>query len=110
MVDGIKLEIKKTPRFSSQSVGVVGRAQQTAEGQIRTMRLDMEARLGTKIDPSMDIWPWMARHAGWILERYHAKANHRTAYEDCFGKAYQGEVLKFGEAALFKLSVTTTGK
>ncbi|CAK0896486.1 unnamed protein product, partial [Prorocentrum cordatum] len=63
LTDGIKLEIKKTPRLSSQSVG-----------------------------------------------RYHAKANHRTAHEDSYGKAYQGEVLKFGEAALFKLSVTATGK
>eukprot|EP00959_Pyramimonas_sp_CCMP1952_P309229 6471553-Pyramimonas_sp.AAC.1 len=74
------------------------------------MRLDMEARLGMQIDPSMDIWPWIVRRAGWVLERYHVKANHRTAYEDSYGKAYQGEVLKFGEAALFKLSVTATGK
>ena len=40
----------------------------------------------------------------WKLpERYHVKANKKTAFEDWFGKAYQGEVMKFAEATLFRV-------
>ena len=58
----------------------------------------------------MDVWPWLVRHAGWLLERYHVKANKKTALEDCFGKPYQGEVMKFAEAALFRVAVSPSGR
>ena len=43
---------------------------------------------------------------GW----YHVKANKKTAFEDCFGKPYQGEVMKFVEAAMFRVAVSPSGK
>ena len=58
----------------------------------------------------MDVWPWLVRHAGWLLERYHVKGNKQTTFEDCFGKPYQGEVKKFGKAALFRLVVSPSGR
>ena len=103
--DGIQLKVETAPRFSSQSIGAVGRAQDAVEGQIRCLRLELETRLSLEATPAMDVWPWMVRHAGWLLERYHVKANKKTAFEDCFGKPYQGEVMKFAEAALFRVAV-----
>ena len=41
---------------------------------------------------------------------YHVKGNKKTAFEDCFGKPYQGEVMKFAEAALFCVAVSPCGK
>ena len=38
------------------------------------------------------------------------KGNKKTAFEDCFGKPYQGEVLNFAEAALFRVAVSLSGK
>ena len=38
------------------------------------------------------------------------KGNKKTAFEDCFGKPYQGEILKFAEAALFRLAVSPSKK
>ena len=58
----------------------------------------------------MDVWPWLVRHAGWLLERYHVKANKKTAFEDRFGKPCQGEVMKFAETALFRVAVSPSGK
>ena len=52
----------------------------------------------------MDVWPWLVRHAGWLLERFHVKGNKKTAFEDCFGKPYQGEVKKFAKAAAIEIS------
>ena len=39
-------------------------------------------------------------------ERYHVKGNKKTLFEDCFGKPYQRELIKFAEAALFRLAVS----
>ena len=50
------------------------------------------------------------RHAGWLLEWHHVKCNKKTAFEDCFGKPYQGEVMKFAEAALFRMAVPPCGR
>ena len=106
--DGIQLKVETAPRFSS--IGAVGRPQDPVEGQIRCLRLELETRLSREVTPFMDIWPWLVRHAGWLLERYHVKANKKKAVEYCLGKPYQGEILKFAEAALFPLAVSPCGK
>ena len=38
------------------------------------------------------------------------KPNKKTAFEDCFGKPNQGEVMKFVEAALFRVAVSPSGE
>ena len=86
------------------------RAQDAVEVQIWHLRLELETRLSIAVTPAMDIWPWLVRNAGWFLERYHVKGNKKTASEDCFGTPYQGEILKFAEAALFRLAVSPSGK
>ena len=43
--DGIQFKVETAPRFSSQSIGAVGRAQDAVEGQIRCLRLELETRL-----------------------------------------------------------------
>ena len=59
---------------------------------------------------TMDMCHMLVRHARWSLERYHVKSNKKTAFEDCFGKPYQGEVMKFAGAALFRLAVSPSGR
>ena len=60
--------------------------------------------------PALDVWPWLVRHAGWLFERHHVKGNKNTVFEDCFGKPYHREVMKFAEAALFRLAVSLSGR
>ena len=38
------------------------------------------------------------------------KGDKKTAFEDCCGKPYQGEVMKFAEAAFFHFAVSPSGK
>ena len=108
--DGIQLKVETAPRFSGQFIGAVGRAQDAVEFQIRCLRLELETRLSMEVPPAMDVWPWVVRHAGWLLERCYVKSNKKTVFEDCFGKQYQGEVMKFEEAALFLLAVSPSGR
>ena len=110
IADWIQLKVQTAPRFSSQSIGAVGRAQDAVEGQIRCLRLRLETRLSLEVTPAMDVWPRLVRHAGWFLGRYRVKADKETAFEDRFGKAYQGEVMKFAEAVLFRVAVSPSGK
>ena len=53
----------------------------------------------SEVTPAMDVWPWLVGRAGWLCERYHVKANKKTAFEDCFGKPCQGEVMKFADGS-----------
>ena len=62
--DGIQLKVETAPRFSSQSIGAVGQAQDAVEGQTRCLRLELETRLSMEVTLAMDVWPWLVRHAG----------------------------------------------
>ena len=61
--DGIQLKVETAPRFSSQNIGAVGRAQDAVEGQIRSLRLELGTRLSMEGTPTMDVWPWLVRYA-----------------------------------------------
>ena len=43
------------------------------------------------------------RHAAFCTDRFQVKANGKTAYFSQRGKEYNGQVIPFGEAGLFKL-------
>ena len=58
----------------------------------------------------MNIWPWMVRHASWTRSRFGIKANRKTAFKDCFGHAYTGQIVPFGEMVLFKMPSSHTGR
>ena len=94
---------EQAPRYSPQSMGVVGSAQRTLRGDFLTLRSAVEENCKMKVTPAMNIWPWMIRHAAWVRGRFGLKANLRTAYEDAFGSQYTGQILPFGEVILFRI-------
>ena len=96
-------------RFSSQSIGAVERAQDAVEGQIRCLRLELETRLPLEVTPAMDVWPWLVGDAGWLLDRFHVKGKKERS-KTVLGKPNQGEVMKFAEAALFRVTVSPGGR
>ena len=100
----------EAPRYSAQSMGAVGAAQRTLKGDFLTLRSDLEEKTKLKINPAMNVWPWMVRHAAWTRARFGIKANMRTAYEDTFGGQYTGQILPFGEVLLFKVLHSSAGR
>ena len=81
------------------------------EGQTRSLRLELETRLSMEVTPAVDVWAWLVRHAGWLLERYHhVEGTRRQHSKIVSGKRYQEEVMKFAEAALFRLAVSPNGR
>ncbi|HIG17279.1 MAG TPA: hypothetical protein EYQ31_08310, partial [Candidatus Handelsmanbacteria bacterium] len=52
------------------------------------------------------IFTWAQVHAAHTTNLYRRRADGKTAYESCFGHGYNGEILPFGETALFKVPMS----
>ena len=76
------------------------RAIRSVEDQVRVLRLDIESRYGISLNANMSLWPWIARHAGWLLTRCKIKGNGCTPYQDAYGTKYSGEMLNIAETVL----------
>ena len=59
-----------------------------------------------EVTPDLDVWQWLVRHPGWLLERYHVKCNKKTAFEECCGKSYQGEENQVRGGSSVRLAVS----
>ena len=61
---------EESPTGESESNGVVERAIQDVQGQIRTIKDGLEARIGEKYKREQDIVPWLIRHSAQVINRY----------------------------------------
>ena len=82
--------LENTPRHD-HAANPAERAIRSVEDQVRVLRLDVEARYGIQVSANMSLWPWIARHAGWLLTRCKIKGNGCTPYQDAYGTKYSGE-------------------
>ena len=89
--------MEESPAYEHRSNGEVERAIQTVQGQIRTLKSALESRYEWQMPPDSDILPWMVRHAGNTVNRYHKGADGLTAYRRLKGKEFKRDVAEFGE-------------
>ena len=71
---------------SSGSNGVIERAVQAVEGQVRTIKLALESRIGVETLRDHDVIPSIIEYAATIINKGQASADGRTAYERLKGK------------------------
>ena len=90
---------------SSQSNGFIERAIQDEEGQIRTVKSDLESRMGCTLHSSHDLVPWLVEYAAVLLNRGQVGSDGKTAYERLKGKTASIPGLQFGERILGKSNV-----
>ena len=88
--------LESTPRHDHE------RAIRSVEDQVRVLRLDVEGRYGISLNANMSLWPWIARHAGWLLTRCKIKGNGCAPYQDAYGTKYSGDMLNIVETVLFR--------
>ena len=93
--------LENTPRHD-HAANPAERAIRSVEDQVRVLRLDVEARYGIQLNANMSLWPWIARHAGWLLTRCKIKGNGCTPYQDAYGTKYSGEMMNIAETVLFR--------
>ena len=73
--------LEESPVKSSGSNGVVERAVQGCEGQIRALLFALEERTGVKIDPRMPIVTFMPEYAAFLMSRLEVGKDGKTAHE-----------------------------
>ena len=96
---------ERSPVGSSQSNGFIERGIQDEEGHIRTVKLDFESRIGSKIPSTHDLIPWLIEYAAVLINRGQVGADGKTAYERLKGKKAVLPGLQFGERVLWKSNV-----
>ena len=64
----LKTQLQQTPRYSAQSLGLMGQAQRQMQGQFRTVLAELEAKYARKFHADHHIFSWLVRHSAWVLE------------------------------------------
>ena len=89
-----------SPVGDSSSNGVVARTIQTVQGQIRTMRSALEARLGIKIAPNSPAFAWMVSHAANIITMCEIGKDGRVPYQRVRGRKMQPDLVEYAESIM----------
>ena len=93
---------EQSPVKSSGSNGIVERAIQSVEMQMRVMKSVLESRWGMEVPDAHAIMVWMAEYVAFLLNRFEVGHDGKTAYERLKGKKAKVNGLEFAEGVLFK--------
>ena len=85
----------------SNSNGKVERAIQDFKGLVRTLRSDLESKIGRRIRLDDPIVPWMVRHAAHLINVSRVRHDGRTAFQLMKGRRSNGKHSPFIEIVLF---------
>ena len=93
--------LEESPEYDSMGNGEVERSIQEVQGQIRTIKLNLEANYNTKIKEDHPAIPWLVAHAGSIITRYKIGEDGKTAYQRWKGRRYARAIAEFGECVIY---------
>ena len=99
---GGRTNMENSPKYSSKSNGVVERAVQSVEGQMRVFRSSLEEKTDTKNLVGHAVWAWLAEYASYALNRLEVGNDGKTAYERAKGKKAKVMGVALGEKVLWK--------
>ena len=97
--------VEESPVGSSGSNGVIERAVQTIEGQVRVLKLALENRVKAKVPADSNVVTFMAEYAAYLVNRLEVGKDGKTASERNRGKAATVLGVEFGEKVMFKKKV-----
>ena len=100
--------IEGSPATDSRANGRAERAVQSVEKQVRVLKMSTEEQLGqfSVLHPA---FPWLVKHAGDVITKFHVQKDGLTAYERVKGREYSGLMLEFGSAVRVKFQGKTQG-
>jgi hypothetical protein len=94
--------VEHSPVGASQSNGIVERAAQSMQGQLRTIKIALEKRWGADIPAEHPIIAWAVEYGSLLLNRFEAGHDWKTSYERLKGKKATTMGIEFGEMVLWK--------
>ena len=97
-----KTIVENAPVGSKGSNGVIERAVQEIEGEIRAIFIGLQERLGLKLGAQERIISYIPEYAAYLLNRLHKGQDGKVPYERVKGKKPTVLGVEFGEKVLFK--------
>ena len=94
----------ESPVRVSKSNGKIERAIRTFQSQFRTLRLQLEDRLKSKLPKGSPLMSWLVSFTSDVLNRCKVHPNGRTNYEMTTGHRYKQATCGFAEKVHFKIS------
>ena len=107
--EGAQTILEHSPVGDSQSNGLAERAVRSLEEMTRVYKLDLEGRVGQRIQPDDPIFEWLVEYAADMVTKCQVGHDGQTAYKRLKGKTYNAELLKFGAVVNFKLQAKVQG-
>ncbi|CAE7242490.1 RE2 [Symbiodinium sp. CCMP2592] len=102
--------LRKSPRYSSQSLADGEMVNGLIAGKVRTWVASLKESYSDKVIQTTDIlFPWIVRFVSWSLPRFHINQTRTTPFRVLKGYDYAAECLPFGECALGKYSAKKSG-
>ena len=98
--------VERTAVESHLSIGAAERMNREVAGLLRTLKMALETRIGTKVGLEHDLISWMIRHSAWLITRFRVRTSGRTAYELIRERRYEGSIVEFGEIVWARIPTT----
>ena len=106
---GSRAQVERGALSDSQSNGRAERAVQTVEMMTRTLKLDLESRLGRTLPVECAVFAWLVRHAADLFNKRQVGKDRQTPYQRARGRIYAGELLQFCSPVFYRLSGPVRG-
>ena len=94
---------QQLPRGEHQANGVAEEAGRTVRDHARVLKVDLQAKMGRKVEPDEPIMPWLIRWAAMAVSRYAPGKDEKTPYERQLGRTCDIEIVPFGETVLYRM-------
>ena len=101
--------LEQSPMGDSSGNGFIERGVQSVEEMTRVLKLDLERRIGQRIEVTHCVFAWLVEHAVDLLNKFHVAADGKTAFERLKGKKHRGEVLPFCAPVMLRVSGRVQG-
>ena len=97
-----KMQVRQSPRYSSQSLAEGETVNQQIAGRVRTWVSVLSEQYQVDIRNTHRLFPWIVRHVAWAMARLHVNTSRTTPFRIIKGHDFFGELLAFGECVLAK--------
>ena len=97
--------VEESPKYRSGSNGVVERAVQEIEGQMRALLLAVEERVGERLSPAEPLVQFIPEFAAYLVNQLAVGKDGKTAMERIKGKKATVAGVEFGEKLLYKVKL-----
>ena len=99
---GDTVSLRRSPRYSSQSLADGEMVNGLIAGKVRTWLADVSEKYKIKVGCDSVLFPWIVRHSAWTLARFRVNHSKTTAFRVVKGYDYMGEIMAFGQTAMAK--------